>query len=384
MKMRLVFLSNFYNHHQRPLSCAFERLTGHSFAFVATEKFSEERRLMGWDPDEDAPFVIHCDGAPAGDAAELVNDADVVIYGNAPPGAVKERLRAGKPVFRYSERLFKHGYDRRKRLPRVIKYYFLYDRHRSLYLLSAGAFAAADYQKYGAFREKSYKWGYFPEAKTYDIGELMSAKRKNSVLWCGRFLDWKHPEAAVEVAKRLKSDGYSFSLEIIGSGEKGQMLEESIKKYALENEVKLLGAMTPDEVRAHMEAAEIFLFTSDRGEGWGAVLNESMNSGCAVVASHAAGAVPYLVKHGENGIVYRSGDTDGLYSAVRSLMDAPDRRRSLGERAYCTIRDTWNADVAAERFLKLADELRAHGRCDLYPDGPCSAAEPFDDDWFTG
>ncbi len=49
----------------------------------------------------------------------------------------------------------------------------------------------------------------------------------------------------------------------------------------------MLGAMSPDKVRAYMERADVFLFTSDFNEGWGAVLNESMNSGCAVVASHA-------------------------------------------------------------------------------------------------
>ena len=34
-----------------------------------------------------------------------------------------------------------------------------------------------------------------------------------------------------------------------------------------------------------MEKADIFLFTSDRREGWGAVANEAMNSACALVVS---------------------------------------------------------------------------------------------------
>lgn len=51
--------------------------------------------------------------------------------------------------------------------------------------------------------------------------------------------------------------------------------------------------MKASEVRSYMEKADIYLFTSDFNEGWGAVLNESMNSGCAVVASHAIGSVPF-------------------------------------------------------------------------------------------
>ena len=53
-----------------------------------------------------------------------------------------------------------------------------------------------------------------------------------------------------------------------------------------------------------MERADIYLATSDRQEGWGAVINEAMNSGCAVVADHMMGAVPYLISHEENGMIY--------------------------------------------------------------------------------
>lgn len=61
----------------------------------------------------------------------------------------------------------------------------------------------------------------------------------------------------------------------------------------LNDYVTFTGPVQSDKVRGFMERAGIFLFTSDRQEGWGAVLNESMNSGCAVVASHAIGSVPF-------------------------------------------------------------------------------------------
>ena len=45
-----------------------------------------------------------------------------------------------------------------------------------------------------------------------------------------------------------------------------------------------------------MEESEIYLVTSDRKEGWGAVVNEAMNSGCAVVADHMIGAAPWMIR----------------------------------------------------------------------------------------
>ena len=60
-----------------------------------------------------------------------------------------------------------------------------------------------------------------------------------------------------------------------------QQLRQMIHDKQLDDCVSMLGAMSPEKVRDYMEAADIFLFTSDFNEGWGAVLNEAMNSSCA-------------------------------------------------------------------------------------------------------
>lgn len=72
--------------------------------------------------------------------------------------------------------------------------------------------------------------------------------------------------------------------------------------------VTFAGFKKPEQVREYMENADIFLFTSDYGEGWGAVLNEAMNSCMAVVADCGIGAAPFLLKPGKNGMVYPDGN----------------------------------------------------------------------------
>ena len=133
-----------------------------------------------------------------------------------------------------------------------------------------------------------------------------------------------------------------------------------------------------------MEASDIFLFTSDRNEGWGAVLNESMNSGCAVVASHAIGSVPFLMKNEENGLIYRSGDVDDLYAKVKKLIDAPKMRRQLGENACRTMESAWNAHTAAQRLMALSQDLMQEKRSARFADGPCSPAQRLKDTWYDG
>lgn len=378
--MRLVFLSNYFNHHQRPLSDALASEA--EYTFVATQQMDAERKALGWAADTDVPYVCNADGKAEYD---VLCRADTVIAGSAPEALVQWAARRGKLIFRYSERPLKNGNSAVKYFPRLLRWHFRNPPWRRTYLLCASAYTAGDYAKLGLFRGRSYKWGYFPETIRYpDIDDLIDRKAKTTVLWCGRFLGWKHPDDVIEVAKRLRNAGYSFKIEMIGTGEMKQQLKQQASEAGLLGEnVVFLGSMSPEAVRSHMENAGIFLFTSDRREGWGAVLNEAMNSGCAVVAGDAAGATPYLINDGVNGSVYHSGDVRELYEKVRLLLENTTMQYSFGKAAYRTITELWNAETAAKRFLQLSQTLlNGADASQLFDDGPCSPAMPLLEDWY--
>ena len=383
--MTVVFASNYFNHHQKPFSDAMYALIGAHYAFIETIPMEKERLQMGWGGEEKPAYVKqgYGDAEKENACRQLIYDADVVLIGSAPWELVEKRLQAGKLTFKYSERIYKEGCPYYK-LP---WHFYLntkkYRRYKNLYLLCASAYTAGDFAKTFTFLGKAYKWGYFPEAKQYgDVDALIDSKKTISILWAGRMIEWKHPEYAVEVAKRLWAEGYDFSLNMIGNGAQEEAIREKIKRDKLSNCVTLLGSMKPEEVRSHMEQSEIFLFTSDRNEGWGAVLNESMNSACAVVASHAIGSVPFLVRDGENGLVYRSGDVEDLYGKVKSLLDDTKKRARLAKNAYLTITEEWNAENAAKKLLGLCEELLAgNAGCFPYREGVCSKAERIKDNW---
>lgn len=373
----LTFFSNFLLHHQTPFCEAMVRLLGDNFKFVATEKIPQERLDMGYkDLSKSVDYAVNSYESEENykKALKLGLDSDVVIIGSAPDEFIKERLKQNKLTFRYYERFFKEG---RWRIldPRVLKAHYQQDfkyRKKNLYMLCASAYTAPDCWFIFSYPNKTYKWGYFPPVKKYDdIEEILKLKRPASILWTARFIKLKHPEAPLYVAKRLKDEGYNFTLNIIGSGELEQKIKGNIAKNGLDDCVKLLGTMSPEKVREYMERSEIFLFTSDKNEGWGAVINESMNSACAVVASRAIGSVPYLIKNGENGLIYKDGNLKDLYNKVKFLLDNREQRENLGVNAYKTLKDTWNADVAAERLIKLIETIK-EGKDTPFKDGPCS------------
>ncbi len=381
--MRLIFLSNFLTHHQKPLSDEIYKLLGDgNYVFVNTEEVSEERKQMGW-PVLEAPYLKHYNESKD-EVDAMVRDFDVVIYAHAPLALIKERYKSGKLVLCNTERRY-------KTVSRYLKYPI--NTYKSFYInkgyfLASSAFAPKDYWLSGMPLRKCFKWGYFPEVKTYDeVDALIGMKSSRieassdvSILWAGRLIGLKHPEVLLALAERLKKDGCRFHIDIIGTGILEENLKTKMEHLGLKNFVHFLGRMTPDEVREHMEKADIYLFTSDRHEGWGAVLNESMNSACAVIASDAIGSVPYLIKDGVNGMKYQCGNVEDLYKKVKCLIDQPTVRFKMQRAAYETIHEIWSPKNAASCLIRLCDAL-IKGNATPIIEGPGSRASLIFDKW---
>lgn len=383
--MKIVFLSNFYNHHQIEISESLYAAKDVDYNFISTVKLPEEQKKLGYQEYEEE-FLIHYYESDDSRviAQSLIDNADILIVGSAPEKMLKERKKRKKIIIRYLERPFKKGI----KIWKIPFYWYKFHKnnpHKNpIYVLCASAYTSSDFDKFSIFRNRVFKWGYFPPVKKYNIEEICSNKKSNNIVWCGRFIDWKHPDDAINIAKMLKEDGYEFCLNMIGTGDMEQHLKKIVHDNNLESVVNFTGSMPPDEVRTYMEKAGIYLFTSDQQEGWGAVLNESMNSGCAVVASHAIGSVPYLLENDSNGLIYESGNIEMMYEKVKYLLENPKEQQRVGMAAYNTIYNIWNARIASERLLNLFKHIMSEKKLDIYDDGPCSRAEIIKDNWIEG
>jgi len=376
----ILFLSNYFNHHQKPFSDAMYELTNGNYRFIATSKISQWRLDLGYQRLT-AEYVIDIsENGPSSQLLKMIKDADVVIIGSAPNNLIKERLELNRLTFRYNERLLKDGIFRvlDPRMQWSVRSQWTKYKDGNLYTLCASAYTAHDLSLFGYPKSKCFKWGYFPAAKQYqNIQELFELKHQHedvSILWVGRLIELKHPEVPILIARELKKRGYAFNLSIIGTGKLEPFIRQKIRDYELEDYVTMRGSMTPDEVRKYMESSDIFIFSSDRHEGWGAVLNESMNSACAVVASNAIGSVPFLIKHGENGYIYKGKNWKDAYFLVKQLIDNREEIMRIGKNAYHTIKDEWSPTIAAQNFLNLSSSIMKNENAKVVNQGPCSLA----------
>lgn len=390
IKLKISFISNYLTHHQIPFSNCMYKLLGDDFHFISTSKMEDERIAGGWDIDSKYDYEIksYVDDISNQQAKKIILESEVVIIGSASKEISDFVYKNCKLVFIYSERILKNG-----RLhflsPRAIRNMSMLKKkinNQKTYLLCASAYTAGDYLLFNLFRKKSFKWGYFPETIRYNTAELLKKKKseKLKILWCGRLIDWKHCDDAIKAVSILKKQYSNFELRIIGDGPEKEKLENLIRECGLADNVIIKGTVQYNYVRKYMEESNVFLFTSDFNEGWGAVVNEAMNSGCAVIASHAAGSVPYLIENGVNGYIYKSGDVHELHLKLEYLMNNRKLAEKAGLNAYDTIVNKWNANVAAERFLQLAIAADKDRYVDIFDSDICSRAGFISDNWYKG
>ena len=382
--MKIVYIANSCEHVVRPLCDGLYKHYGDDFLFIETKALDKSRAGIG--SEAERSYVLKAIGEFE-KAKKLCTDADVVIFGAAPTDYIEERIKSNKLTLYYSERLFKRGYWRYFNpitYKRVRERFVLPSKNSNFHLLCASSFAALDFNRVGAFKNKMYKWGYQIEIKEKNIEELMAQKPQDglSFIWVGRLVKLKHCDDAIRLIKRLVDSGYPARLTIIGTGNQEAELKQLVQKLGISQNVEFKGICPIEQTRNEMDKANVFLFTSDFGEGWGATLNECMNSGCACIASHAAGSTYFLTEDGKDALVYSSRNVKMMYDSAVCLIKDKKFREEIGKNAYKKMHELWNPEFSSRRVVHLIDELIKNGDCTLYQDGPCSKAEVIKHNWY--
>lgn len=376
--MKLVLVSNYLNPHMKPLCDAF---CSHSdiekFSFVATTPFDEERKKMGFQDNQiGVPYVVEAYGSEEKErnALDIVRDADVAIVAHAPDKYIEARMQADKLTFLCSERFYRKGLWRRwfpssykKKWNRFLKY-----KDKQLYYLTIGAYTPYELSLLKFPLNRCFQWAYLP-ATSKSSAERNSQESKLEIFWAARMIPIKHPEQAIKLAQTMKKRDVLFDLKMAGDGELQPIIQKKVDKIGLGDCVHLLGNCTPENVQEHMKKSDVFLFSSDYFEGWGAVLNEAMAAGCVPVASQKAGASRVLIENGKNGFLF---DTEKeLESIMEMIVSGSVDLKAMSQAAQETINKEWNAEIAADRFVETATRLMKNQKSDNYESGPMKIAK---------
>jgi len=164
---------------------------------------------------------------------------------------------------------------------------------------------------------------------------------------------------AIEILVKEKSMDH-LALNIVGDNIREHDLYQDLKDYSdkagLSDMVTFRGRVEERELKDLYMSSSIFVFPS-LWEGFGMVLAEAASFGLPIVTTDA-GAIPYLIKDGINGLLIPPGDEKKLASAIETLAKSPDMRAKFSEaNRKLAARFDWD-----KSFSKVADLVEAQYR----------------------
>jgi glycosyltransferase involved in cell wall biosynthesis len=119
---------------------------------------------------------------------------------------------------------------------------------------------------------------------------------KSDVIWCGRFVDEKNPQGAVEIFSELLREEPDLIIAMVGDGPLLAECEEAAGPLASKKlqpgRIAFLGAV-PNA--APLIGSARLLVSTSRAESFGLVLLEAMSQGVPVVAADAVSGGPHEV-----------------------------------------------------------------------------------------
>src|SRR5438874_454705 len=154
------------------------------------------------------------------------------------------------------------------------------------------------------------------------------------LLYVGRVSREKDLDLLGEAYRRLRDEGLSIQLCVVGDGPYSREFSESLP------EALFTGYLTGKELAAAYASADIFVFPSTT-DTFGNVIIEAQASGVPVIVSDSGGPKE-LVENNRNGLITKSHDVEDLTRAIRELVADPERRKRMGDVAHQSVIDrTW-------------------------------------------
>lgn len=191
-------------------------------------------------------------------------------------------------------------------------------------------------------------------------------------------LEWtKGYEFALEAVRLLKEQGVNCLYQIVGTGAHLESVAFARHQLGLAPQVELLGALTPEQIRPHLRAADVFLHAAV-SEGFCNAVLEAQAMRLPVVCSDAGGLAENVVD-GRTGFVVPRRKPAAIAEKLARLARDPDLRERMGQAGRARVIESFDLERQAQRFLDLYEQVQEkrtaqadaapHGR----PDGFSSA-----------
>lgn len=166
-----------------------------------------------------------------------------------------------------------------------------------------------------------------------------------------RIEDYKGHLYLVEAARLLKARGQTnFRVLIAGTGAFEAQVARAVREAQVEDVVQMLGFRS--DVSRLLGALDVQLNASYGTEATSLALLEGMSLGLPTIASDYGGN-PWVIRNGEEGILFPSRDAASLADGMERLILNPELRQAMGRRALERFQREFTGEVFARNTEKI-------------------------------
>ncbi|EKD43180.1 MAG: hypothetical protein ACD_72C00416G0001 [uncultured bacterium] len=121
---------------------------------------------------------------------------------------------------------------------------------------------------------------------------------------------------------------------VIGDGPKSKEVFQMVQKNSLQNVVRFLGNIDPQEIYKYYHLADLFVLLTHKDEaheeGWGTVFLEAAACGLPVVAGRVGG-VEEAVLDGQTGVVVEVYQDQSVIPAIITMLNDSTTSKKMGD-----------------------------------------------------
>lgn len=179
--------------------------------------------------------------------------------------------------------------------------------------------------------------------------------KKVVILSVGRLVWEKGYYYGLKTMAILKGKGYNFEYRIIGEGVDKEMLRFHIKRLKLSNQVKFLGQLSHQDVKAMMQEVDIY-FQPSVIEGIPNSIFEAMFYSLPIVSANTGG-IPEVVEHEVSGFLSSICNYNSFSNNIIKLVEDGDLRLRMGIAANTHIVKNFSREMEIQKWKEVYASL---------------------------
>ncbi|AMM14140.1 lipopolysaccharide biosynthesis protein [Burkholderia sp. PAMC 28687] len=171
----------------------------------------------------------------------------------------------------------------------------------------------------------------------------------------GRFTQWKGQHVAIDAIARVP-DAHLVLVgdALFGETAYAQGLRTQAEALGITDRVHFAGFQ--HDVASWMKAMDVIVHASTQPEPFGLVIIEAMAAGKPVIASNG-GAVPEIVRHGENGMIIEPGDASKLAVAISTLQREPEMAKRIAAQGHADAGQHFSIDRYLQQMTRVLFDI---------------------------